>query len=475
VNKKNYRVLVPVLIALIAGLAGGYWFATQTRQHTSQEKAGQQMEGKKTEKNKILFYRNPMNPAITSPVPAKDEMGMDYIPVYANDSSKTKEPAGTVLINPVVEQDIGVRTAIARKKVLNKEVRAVGRVDYDEELLYRIHPKIEGWIEKLYVKKTGEEIQKDTILLSIYSPQLVASEQEYLLALKNLQALGNSPIADIRNGAEELVESSKKRLEFLDVPEHQLKELTENRVVKKDLHIHSPYKGVVLDIGIREGDYVTPKTMMYTLADLSKVWVEVDVYEFDLPWIKENDIAEMTLAAVPGRVFSGSVAYIYPYMEKKTRTVKVRLEFDNSEGLLKPEMFANVTIKAGRNIEAIVVPSEAIIRSGERDQVFIKRGEGKFEPREVKIGVTASGMTQILEGVAEGEEVVTSSQFLIDSESKLREATAKMMENLSAPPAGKKVTAKGKAEDMDMGDMNLDNINKGDLDMSDMNLESLKK
>ena len=467
-NNKNIMAL-PAILALAVGLAGGYWYAITIEQDSPQ--VAHQVESKSTEA-KALFYRNPMNPGVTSPVPVKDEMGMDYIPVYADDPKKDKEIVGTVSIDPVIEQNIGVRTVVAKIQILNQQVRAVGRVDYNEELLYRIHPKVEGWVEELYVKITGEEVKNDTILLSIYSPQLVASQQEYLLALNNFQVLGNSPIKDIRKGAEELLESSKKRLEFLDVPEHQLKELTEKNVVKKSLHIHSPYKGVVIDIGIREGDYVTPKTPIYSIADLSKVWVYADVYDFELPWIKKNDIAEMTLAAVPDRLFEGTVAYIYPYMEKKNRTVKVRLEFNNSDGLLRPDMFANVTIKAGNNIEAVVLPSEAIVRSGKRDQVFIRRGKGKFEPREVKIGITSAGMTQILEGVEPGEVVVTSSQFLIDSESKLREATAKMMEALSAG-SDRQEQADG-AEDMDMSDLGMENLSDKELDMSDMTLENLK-
>ena len=467
---KKQKAVAPFLIvlALLAGLAGGYWYASSDKQQPA-------APVEKTESTKgepeVLFYRNPMNPAITSPGPAKDEMGMDYIPVYADDDRPAGEPAGTVTIDPVVEQNIGVRTAVARKQVLNKEIRSVGRVAYDEELLYSVHPKVEGWIEELYVKKTGQRVKEDEILLSIYSPQLVAGQQEYLIAVNNYEALKNSPIEDISKGAEELVESSRKRLEYLDVPPHQLKELIEEHVVKKSLHIHSPYAGIVLAINIREGDKVTPRTQMYTLADLSRVWAYVDVYEYELPWIEEDDPAEMTLAGVPGRIFTGKLDYIYPYMDKETRTVKVRLEFDNREGLLKPDMFGDVIIKAGRDVEAVVIPAEAVVRSGEREIVFISRGKGKFEPREVEIGVTASGLIQILAGMEEGERVVTSSQFLIDSESKLREATAKMMAQQSGPSAPEDEPAG--ADDMDMSGMSLENMEE-ELDMSDMTLENLE-
>jgi Cu(I)/Ag(I) efflux system membrane fusion protein len=376
-----------------------------------------------------LFYRNPMNPAITSPLPAKDEMGMAYIPVYADDEV-ADEPSGTVAIDPVTVQSIGVRTAAAERRGLSHTIHTLGRVDYDEERLTRLHPKTEGWIDELFVNRTGQSVERDTILLSIYSPQLVSSQQEYLLALKNLQALELSPHPDISRGAEDLVGLTRERLELLDVPEHQLRELEETKKIKKNLHIHSPFTGVVLAVGAREGQYVTPRTELYQIADLSRVWVYVDVYENEIPWVKVADRAEMRVESLPGRIFEGTMSYVYPYLERKTRTVKVRLEFDNSDLALKPDMFANVTLFPARRVDAVVIPEEAVLRSGTRKRVFVVRAPGKFEPREVTLGVAAEGLVQVLDGVAEGEEVVTSAQFLIDSESKLREATAKMMEAL---------------------------------------------
>jgi Cu(I)/Ag(I) efflux system membrane fusion protein len=383
----------------------------------------------------ILFYRNPMNPAITSPVPAQDEMGMDYIPVYAEEKTDTRDPAGTVRIDPVTEQNIGVRTAMVEKQTLSHTIRTVGRVAYDEERMARLHPKTEGWIEELFIGKTGEQVKRDTILLNIYSPQLVTSQQEYLLALKSLQVLKDSPYEDIRRGAEEMVQTSRERLELLDVPEHQIRELEKSRKIKKNLHIHSPFRGVVLKIGAREGQFVTPMTELYMLADLSKVWVFADIYEDELPWVQVGDEVTMQLTGIPGRTFTGHLTYIYPYAESKTRTIKVRLEFKNPDLLLKPDMYANVTILAKSQQDAVVIPSEAVVRSGMREQIFVVRSPGKFEPREVKLGVSSGGLVQILDGVAPGEEVVTSSQFLIDSESKLREATAKMLESAAVEQA----------------------------------------
>ena len=377
---------------------------------------------------KILFYRSSMNPSVTSPTPAKDSMGMDYVAVYAdNDDSPV---AGTVKIDPVVVQNIGVRTEEARQESMSRTIRAVGRVDFDEENMSRLHPKVEGWIEDIRIDKTGETVAKNDILLSIYSPRLVSTQQEYLLALKNLAALKDSPFDEIREGAQSLVRSSRERLKLLDVSEHQIRELERSRKIKKALHVHSPVAGTAIRIGSRKGQYVTPKTELYMLVDLNKVWVLADIYEYELPWVNVGDTVEMTLASVPGRTFTGELSYIYPYAEAKTRTTKVRLVFDNADLTLRPDMLADVTIEANPQENAIVIPSEAVVRSGGRTQVFVVRAPGKFEPRNIQIGIESQGQVSVISGVEAGETVVTSAQFLVDSESKLREATAKMMDTL---------------------------------------------
>ncbi len=434
-----------LLVGIGVGWAGARWLTTPS---VTQESA-QQASGER----KPLFYRNPMNPTVTSPVPAKDAMGMDYIPVYADDAGGGADQApGTVVINPTVEHSIGVRTAKAVRKTISRTIQTVGRVGYDEELLIRLHPKVSGWIEKLFVDETGAVVKPDTMLLSIYSPQLVASEEEYLLALKNVETLKASPFPDIRKGAEDLLRSSRERLELMDVPAHQIRKLEETRKIMKSLHIHSPAAGIVLKVGVREGQHVTPATELYAIADLSRVWVYVDVYEYELPWVRAGDEAEMRLDAMPGRVFKGKITYIYPYLDPKTRTNKVRLEFDNREGLLKPDMFADVSIHASRRLDAIVIPSEAVIRTGRVPKIFVRTGKGTFEPRDVRVGVNTDGETQILAGVKPGEEVLTSAQFLIDSESSLKEAAAKMV----APK--KRGNTERSMKDMDMSGMQMDGM-----------------
>lgn len=459
----NKILSIVALAILTIGLLAGYWFASTQQQPsmpsaeevksdilfyrnpmnaeiTSPIPAKDDMgmdyipvyaDQDKTEPAKILFYRNPMNPDMTSAVPAQDEMGMDYLPVYAEEDQRDDSPTGTVKIDGVTTQNIGVRTSKAVELAMSHTVRAVGRVDYDEEKMVRLHPKTEGWVKDMYVDKSGQWVKEDTPLLSIYSPQLVASQEEYLLALKNLKALEESPIDTIRHGAEALLNSSRERLKLLDFPAHQMAELNQSHQIKKNIHIHSPKEGVVVKIGAREGQFVGPKTQIYMIADLRKVWVYANIYEYELPWVKEGDSVEMQLVGIPGRVFKGHLAYIYPYAELKTRTIKVRLVFDNSELLLKPNMLADLKIYANQQNNQVVIPSEAVIRSGSRKQVFVVRGEGKFEPRLVTLGLESEGNVAILEGLKLGEEVVTSGQFLIDSESKLREATAKMLELMS--------------------------------------------
>jgi len=460
----NKQLLLTATVTLGIGLAGGYWLAQQPKHDLAVQPAegrkplfyrstmnpsatspvpakdamGMDYEPVYAEDNapkppKILFYRNPMNPSVTSPVPAKDNMGMDYLPVYAEDETQKDASAGTVKIDAATVQNIGVRTARAKETLLSHVVRAVGRVAYDEEHIVRLHPKTEGWIETLRADKTGQLVKKNEELLSIYSPQLVASQQEYVLAINNLKVLERSPIEDIRRGAEDLVKSSRERLKLLDVPEHQLHELTDSRAIKKSLHIHTPADGIVINIGAREGQYVTPETELYMIADLSKIWVYAEIYEYELPWVKEGDPVDMQLAGIPGRTFKGHLTFIYPYAEAKTRTIKVRLAFDNPGLLLKPDMFAEVTILAGKQVDTIVIPSEAVVRSGAHTQVFVVRAPGKFEPRPVTVGLASNGDVSILQGLDADEEVVTSAQFLIDSESKLNEATSKMLEPSATP------------------------------------------
>ena len=469
----NAKALVVALAALAAGAGGGYWYAV--RQHQAAAPAGEAggQEGRKIlfyrhpmnpsitspvpakdemgmdyipvyadeaqpkkKERKILFYRHPMNPSITSPVPAKDEMGMDYIPVYADEGEGGDEPAGTVKIDPVVVQNIGVRTARAEHRTLARRIVTVGRVDYDERRISRVSPKISGWVERLHVSETGQPVERGQVLLEVYAPRIVASAEEYLLALENRDVLGRSVYPEIRETAERLVASARERLRLLDVPADEIRRIERTRKVRRTVPLRAPASGIVTRIGVREGQHISPGKVLYEIADLSRVWVYADLFEQDLPWVRVGDEAELRLRALPGRVFRGRIAYIYPYAESRTRTVRVRLEFDNPGLALKPDMYATVHVLASRRERALAIPEEAIVRTGVREQVFVAREGGKFVPREVRLGLAADGWVEVLEGLRPGERVVTSAQFLIDSESKIREAAAKMLEPEVADEGG---------------------------------------
>ena len=419
--KNRTAIIALLIIVFAAGLGLGHIATREPAQAMDMKQAPATKESKKP-----LFYRNPMNPAITSDVPAKDEMGMDYVPVYADGNAA--KAAGAVTIDPVTVQSIGVRTAQVTRQTLARLVHAPGRIDYNETTMTRLHPRVDGWIEKLNVDATGQQVHKGEVLLGIYSPGLVTSEQEYLLTLESVDNAKRNQNPNAIAAAQEIADAASQRLSLLDVPERTIRSLEKTRKVSRTLDIQSPVSGIVMQIGGRQGQYVNPGTQLYMIADLSRVWVYVDVYEHDLPWVRVGDKADLEVAAAPGRVFEGKIEYIYPYMDAKSRTARVRIVFANPDNVLKPEMYANVTIHVAPQPNAIVVPSQAIVRSGTRDRVFVALGDGHFEPRDVETGISAGDLTQVLKGVEPGEMVVTSAQFLIDSESRLNEATAKMLE-----------------------------------------------
>ncbi|PIV34768.1 MAG: efflux transporter periplasmic adaptor subunit [Lysobacterales bacterium CG02_land_8_20_14_3_00_62_12] len=421
------KTILVVGLTLLIGIGAGFGFSRWLAPAASTQSDGGE--------RKPLYYRHPMNPEVTSKVPAKDNMDMDYVPVYADEAAAGGGVAGSVRVDPATVQSFGVRTAAAKLQTMTRDVFTVGRVDYDEKKLSRFHPKVEGWIERQPVDETGSVVAKGTTLLSLYSPVLVVSQEEYLLALRNREALAASAYPEIARGAEQLAQSARQRLLLLDLPRSQVQRLEKTREVAHSVPIQSPFAGIVVKVGAREGMYVTPQTELYVLADLSTVWVYADVYEYEMPWVAVGDLAQLQLASLPGQTFEGRVDFIYPYLDKATRTQKVRLAFANPDRSLKPEMYGDVSIRTGRQVDAVVIPSEAVIRTGRREQVFVQRAAGQYDPRAVTLGVSSDGMVQITDGLKAGEQVVVSGQFLIDSESKLREVSAKMREP-TAPPEG---------------------------------------
>jgi len=366
-----------------------------------------------------------MNPTYIREGPGKSPMGMDLIPVYEDDEPSAE---GVIKIDPVTVQNIGVRTTKATRGPLYSTIRTVGHITYNEELVEHVHTKISGWVETLFVDTTGESVYQGQKLLTIYSPELVATQEEYLQALEYKLQTAGSRFEDITRGADTLIESTRRRLLLMDIDPGQIKALEERGEVQKNMLLRAPATGIVINKNVFEGMKISPGMEIYTIADLSKVWVLVSIYEYELPFIRVGQMAEMRLSYEPGAKYKGRITFIYPYLQPKTRTIQIRMEFDNPGLRFKPDMYANITIEAKASNDAILVPSEAVIRTGSRNVVITDIGGGKFLPKDVTIGPEGKGFLQVLSGLDEGETVVTSGQFLIDSESNLRETINKMLE-----------------------------------------------
>jgi Cu(I)/Ag(I) efflux system membrane fusion protein/cobalt-zinc-cadmium efflux system membrane fusion protein len=398
------------------------------------EEEGEEKEPKSGKK--IKYWVSPMDPTYIRDEPGKSPMGMDLVPVY-EEEGEDKEPASTIRIDPVTMQNMGVRLGRVQRKPLTKYIRTVGNVTYDETRIFTVNTKFSGWIEKLYVNFVGQDVRKGQPLFDIYSPELVSTQDEYLLALKQYNSLSSSSYPRIREGARRLLEASRTRLRYWDLTDKQIEQLGKSGKVQKTLTIYSPATGIVTQKDAFEGHYVKEGEHQYSIVDLSTVWVDVDVYEYELPWVRKGMAADMELAYIPGKRFKGRVLFVYPYLETKTRTAKLRLEFPNSGYQLKPGMYADIYLKSVIAKDSMVIPQEAMIDSGVRKIVFVAMGQGKFQPREVKIGFEGNDDEfQVLEGLKEGEEIVLSGQFMLDSESRLREAIQKMLELRKRVPGG---------------------------------------
>ncbi|MDE2322884.1 MAG: efflux RND transporter periplasmic adaptor subunit [candidate division NC10 bacterium] len=337
-------------------------------------------------------------------------------------ASEMQMAPGAVMVSPERQQLIGLKTGVVEYRSIERTIRTVGVVEFDERRLADINIKIEGWIESLLVNFTGEPVKKGQPLLTIYSPDLVSTQEEYLQALRARQTLGKSRFPDIASGGDTLLNASRRRLQYWDISDEEIADLERTGTPRKSMTIYSPINGVVIEKMAVRGKKVMPGENLYKVADLSTVWVQGEIYEYEVPVVKLGQAASVTLAAYPGELFRGKVSYIYPVLQEKTRTVKVRFEFPNTKDWkLKPQMYANVELKIPFG-KRLVVPDEAILDSGTQQLVFIDKGQGTFAPREVKVGARADGYTEILTGLSAGERVVTSANFLIDSESQLKTA-----------------------------------------------------
>ena len=406
---------------------------------------------------KIKYWAAPMDPTYIRNQPGKSPMGMDLVPVYKEDD-EDKEPASTIRIDPVTIQNMGVRLERVKRKPLVKYIRTFGNITYDERLIYTVNTKFNGWIEKLYVDFVGETVKKGQPLFDIYSPELVTAQEEYLLALQHNKSLKESPYPGIREGAQRLLNASRTRLKYWDLSNNQIEKIENTGKLQKTLTIYSPARGVVINKNAFQGHYVKAGEHQYEIADLSTVWVDVDIYEYELPWVHKGMPANMELSYIPGKIFAGKVLYVYPFLTAKTRTATLRLEFPNPDFHLKPNMYANVTLESAIAGDSLVIPQEAVIDSGVRKIVFVALGNGRFQPREVKLGVEGhDNELQVLEGLKEHEQIVVSAQFMLDSESRLREAIQKMMEVRQQGTATTDTQPmKMKDDDLDMSDLKMD-------------------
>ena len=363
---------------------------------------------------KIKYWVAPMDPAYISKKPGKSPMGMDLVPVYEDDQKA--EIAGTVTVDPVMVQNMGVRVAPVERGTISRHIRTIGEVVVAESEISVVNLRFSGWVERIYADETGQEVKRGQRLFSIYSPELVSAQREYLMAY-NVSGL-----------AGELTKSAAERLRLWNIPESVLKKIVSRQNVDRSLVITAPRSGYILQKNIVDGARVNAGKDLYRIGNLKKIWVTAAVYEFDAPWIKLGQPANMELSFQRGKQYVGKVEFIYPTLNRKSRTLKVRLEFNNPGVELKPGMFATVRIEGQRREGVLRIPTEAIIHSGERQIVFIAGEIGKYEAREIVTGLVGDGhLTEVLSGLSQDDMVVTSGQFLLDSESQLQEAVQKLL------------------------------------------------
>ena len=442
-----------LLLTLVLGLGGGYWLASRQAQQTASPSK---------EERKPLYFRHPMNPKVTSPTPAKDEMGMDYLPVYAEDlapaaapdkgrilyyrhpmgaadtsTSPKKDEMGMdylpvyanevanqrqVSISPEKIQKLGVKTEKVSLRPLARSIRALGSIQVDERRVHGVTAKFEGWIQRLYVNATGQPVKRGQPLLEVYSPELVAAQHEYLIAREGEKALGTAS-TQAQATAAQLSRNALQRLRFWGIAPAQLQYLQTQAQALDTLPLLSPADGVVMEKPAVEGMRFMPGELLFRIADLGTVWLLVDVFEQDLEGVKLGQTVAVHINAYPEQPFNGKVSFIYPTLTTETRTAKLRIELPNPLGLLKPGIYGSVTLTAADGMaERLAVPDSAILDSGTRQVVLVQLPEGRFEPRVVSLGRKADGYVEVLSGVADGESVVTSANFLIDAESNLKGA-----------------------------------------------------
>ncbi|MFK7955480.1 MAG: efflux RND transporter periplasmic adaptor subunit [Lysobacterales bacterium] len=396
--KTGIAVATTFVFTLMVGFfIGRLWQSPALTTHQSTER-------------KVLYYKAPMDPNYRRDQPGKSPMGMDLVPVYADESNG--QQAGVVRISPSVVNNLGVRTAPVRQGPLSREIHAVGYLGYNEEELQTISTRVDGWIEHLTVSATGDPVSKGQTLLELYSPALVNAQQEYLAAQQS------------RNLA--LKKASRERLSALGIGNTEIQRLDRERTVNQRIAVKSSDNGVVVQLGVQEGQYVTAATNVMSIGSLSEVWLLAEVLERQASWVAKGQTALIEVEALPGLTLNGQVSYVYPELDPKTRTITARIALDNSSGALYPNMFAQATILAADTPMALHIPVEALIRGGSFDRVVIATDDGGFRSQRVTSGIESNGRIAITSGLSPGDQVVTSGQFLIDSESNIDNALQRM-------------------------------------------------
>lgn len=440
-------VAVAVLAAAAAGT--GYWLGQRSADggHAAAPAAtGSAAKGER----KLLYYRNPMGLPDTSPVPKKDPMGMDYIAVYEGGESADSSSA-QVSISTEKVQRLGVRTETAALRVLERTVRAAGRIEPDERRSYAIAPKFEGYVERLHVNATGQPVGRGQPLFEVYSPELVSAQREYAIAAQGVQSLKDSG-SESREAMKRLAEASLARLKNWDISEDQIKSLAASGETKRTLTFRSPVGGIVTEKKALQGMRFMPGEALYQVADLSSIWVIADVFEQDIGLVKTGAKARIRINAYPDKTFTGALTYVYPTLTAETRTVPVRIELANPGNLLKPGMFAEVELPVAAKGAVLAVPASAVIDSGTRRIVLVQAGDGRFEPREVRTGARGDSHIEIISGVKDGETVVVAANFLIDAESNLKAALGGMAPAPGGAKTGGAVhQAEATVDDVDAG------------------------
>jgi len=419
--------LISVVAVCLAIFFGRRIAAFQSHKSSATDMSQHDMSKMNTQsgERKILYWYDPMLPGFRSDHPGKSPMGMDLIPKYAEPENTQSMAPGTVTIAPAQQQLIGVTTSIVERKLLTRDIHTTAQLSADDRRTAHIHVKVSGFIDKAYVDYVGQFVKKGQPLFTLYSPDLVATENEYLIAKRGDRMLGNAPYKEVADGAQSLLHAARERLKLWDISDDQIRQLDETGKVSRDITFYSPITGFVTDRKVFPQTSVTPETDLYTVSDLSTIWAIADVYEYELAYVHLGQPATLQLTYYPGKTYTGRISYIYPSVDPVTRTAKVRIDIPNPHFDLKPNMFADTTLKINYGRQ-IAVPQDAVLDSGLKQTVFVVHGNGKFEPRTVQVGPTVDGQVVILSGLKPGEKIVTSGNFLIDSDSQLSSALSDM-------------------------------------------------